>query len=233
VQVVQDPALERARLAAMQGASASGVADASGTGGSGDGAADAVRSRGRRGSGRPAAASAPVQISSEALPGETAPPSSGSVVAQLAVFSDDDLVDLVEAELMRPLSGHGILPRTQSAAPAAHSQHDPESRHPSVSKFPKKIGKGMPAPSGKLPRRRIRSKQPQAASMARPKRVRIETRRGDWHKHDSWTWRQAAMQQAASQHAKKPLKSTKVAMQQAPSQHVCSWCLFLCLITAF
>mgnify|MGYP007024454505 CR=1 FL=1 len=122
-----------------------------------------------------AAASAPVQISSEALPAETASPSSASVLAQLAVLSNADLVDVVEAAMMRRLSGHGIIPRTQSAAPAAHSQHDPESRHASVSKFPKKIGKGMPAPSGKLPRRQIRSKQPQAAPMARLKRVCGET----------------------------------------------------------
>ena len=93
-----------------------------------------------------AAASAPVQISSEALPGETASPSSASVMAQLAVLSNADLVDVVEAEMMRRLSGHGIIPRTQSAAPAAHSQHDPES-----------------------------SKQPPAASGASPKRARVET----------------------------------------------------------
>ena len=44
-----------------------------------------------------------------------------------------------------------VVPRTQSAALVAHSQHDPESR------------------------RRIRSKQPPTASRASPKRVRAET----------------------------------------------------------
>jgi hypothetical protein len=125
-----------------------------------------------------AAASAPVQISSEALPGETASPSSARVSAQLSVVSSDASIDVVDAECGRRLSDRGIIPRTQSAALVAHSQHDPESRHPSVSKLPKNIGKGMPAPSRGSPKR-IRSKQPPAASSASPKRVRVETSRDD------------------------------------------------------
>ena len=65
-----------------------------------------------------AAASAPVQISSEALPGETASPSSASVMAQLAVLSNADLVDVVDAEYKRRLSRLGIVPRFQAASMA-------------------------------------------------------------------------------------------------------------------
>jgi hypothetical protein len=92
-----------------------------------------------------AAASAPVQISSEALPGETA-----SRLFEL--FGCAQLAEMVELFGGYDLSvADLVVPQTQSAALVAHSQHDPESRRP------------------------IRSKQPPAASRASPKRVRGET----------------------------------------------------------
>jgi hypothetical protein len=80
-----------------------------------------------------------------ALPGETA-----SRLFEL--FGCAQLAEMVELFGWYDLSvADLVVPRTQSAALVAHSQHDPESR------------------------RRIRSKQPPAASRASPKRVRAET----------------------------------------------------------
>ena len=80
-----------------------------------------------------------------ALPGETA-----SRLFEL--FGCAQLAEMVELFGGYDLSvADLVVPQTQSAALVAHSQHDPESR------------------------RRIRSKQPPAASRASPKRVRVET----------------------------------------------------------